>query len=327
MKKPYDLLWRCAHSANPVISQSQLMSFPEPLRSELLDKKFLVPTDNACSITVGENVFEVHLVVFASKEPQFYYTDEYGELNQVDEDLLRQYRIDFSPLVRLIHDGLSCRGQIDEVLQGRFWKIGAAGQQSREVHLARMWESDAEVQKAVADTKKSSLIFYIGRKPRSFQRDDNLIYAVDTLVSFCDNGVHFDGRCVFDNLRDMIASRPKVTRKKSQLKQDEHRIKAERLLQGWFRFRYENAKRVLHDERPINPAININFTNQKEFAAKLEIPQAAVTRMKQEWESDMLGSGFIYGKILSSLSKESTDYFIDLYNQYKEKFKEIGIEY
>jgi hypothetical protein len=315
------------------------MSFSEPLRGELLDKKFLVPTDNACSITVGENLFEVHLVISTGSKPRHYYTDEYGELNPVDEDLLRQYRIDFSPLVRLIHDGLSCSGQIDEVRPGKFWKIGAAGQQSREVHLARMWESDAEVQKAVADTKKGSLIFYIGRKPGSFQRDDSLVYAVDTLIYFYDDGIEFDAQAVFNNIKGMTATKPRPRGKKPYGLQKNYQAQVETQLWIWFDEKLRIAKDIDAGNKVDKAAwarVNHTFKNQRELADCIEIRQDALTRAKDAWKKTPGGFGSLFLAIIEEFIRKPSknkssemaqvDKLNDFYKRYGSKIDGIRRE-
>lgn len=147
------------------------------------------------------------------------------------------------------------------------------------------------------------------------------------MMDWIDDKLVFDAKAVFDNLKDMVASRPQRLRKKSQPKQAAHQQRAEQLLVAWFRYKYENDKRSKHGQSPLNPTIGLTFTDQQSFALQLKIPKAAVTRMKKAWGDDMLGNGYAYKLLLDILGKDEPDYFIDFYNSHKDYMRRIGIEY
>lgn len=329
MSDPLDILWKFAYSPAPVLSQEQVNEFPSPLKDILLSDGYLFKAEDVAeAIRIGGELVEVYRVLFSDEKIEFCYNDEYGRPEKVDPELLTLYNVDFMPLARMLHEGLSCRGNIEEVIAGKLWKVGAAGQQSREVYLARNWGSDAEVQKKIEKVKKSSLIFRIGTRPDEYEPfGEKQIHDLDCLISYADGVIVFDAQSVFDGLKGMAAERSAKTRKKSVPKQDEHRIRAENMLKSWFIYKYENAKRTFHGEGALKPTLNLEFKNQKEFATAAGVTEAALSRMKKTWHADILGLGYIYKELLSALSKTNADFFIDFYNQNKPRLKQIGVEY
>lgn len=322
------LLWQSAHTRVPQLSQTWLDEQPEELRKILLEQGFLVQTEiSANYIKVGGKNHEVFKTLYSDGNVRFFYNEE-GRPQNVEPKDLYLYRVCFTPLLKILHDELPCRGNIEELVPGLLWKIGATGQQSREVYLARNWGNDLGVQSMLANIKKSSIVLRLGCKPEKCDLADSQVYDVADLIDWESGSLIFNAKSIHDNLKDMVAARPAKTRTKSVNKLDEHRVKAENLLQCWFRYKYENAKRSCRGDNPLKPTIDLTFTNQKEFAKVLKISETSVTRMKQEvWEKDLLGSGYVYKKMLESLSKTGADFFIDFYNLHKKQLKEIGIEY
>lgn len=328
MRAAIKLLWECAHTREPLLPQTWLDEQPYESQKILFEKGFLVQAGNSANyIKVGGKIHEVCETLYSDGKARFFYNED-GRPQKVDPNDLRLYRVCFTPLLEILRDGLPCRGNIEELVPGLLWKIGATGQQSREVYLARNWGSEAAVRSMLANIKKSSLVFRLGCNPEKCEFEDSQVYDVADLIDVESGSLIFNAKPIHDNLKDMVASRPAKTRGKSVRKLDEQRIKAENLLQAWFRCQYENAKRSRRGGDPLKPSINLKFTNQKEFAAALKIPDVSVTRMKQDvWNKDLLGSGYVYMKILEALSKTEADFFIDFYNQHKKQLKEIGIEY
>lgn len=328
MYNPYKVLWQYIYGYNPRMSYVQLKRLPVDFRELLIAQKFLLQTENATSIFVGEDLFEVHAVVYKNSDIKYFYNDECGIPQKVASNELLLYKVSFAPLASFLRTELNCRGEIEDLVNNKLWKIGSVGSQRREVYLVRCWDSDATVQQIINDSKDSTIIFYMGNTNGKIPSEkEQLYYDVKTLISFSENGIDFDGQEIIGNIADMVASRTKKTSRRNQQKQEEYQQKAETLLVAWFRYKYENDKRSRQGRKMLSPAIDLKFINQKTFAEELDVPQSAITRMKDNWDKDILGNGYTYKLLLEILGKKTPDYFIDFYNQHKERMIKIGIEY
>lgn len=320
-------LWRYADSDRLLFPAVRLKDLPETLCAELLDGKYLIPAaEQLRTIWDDDESHEIYDTVYADGSLHHFYHSGSGTV-EVPEDDLKLFRVSFRPFADVVRVGLNCTGSIAEKLPGKIWVLGAAGQQRREVYLVRNWTDNAcSLFLQDSAVKKGSLIIHIGKRPAQDKFDDNQVYALDTMIDFDGVNFLFDGQCVFDNLKDMVAGRPRNVRKKSLPIQKKHQNSVETLLQAWFRWKYENAKRQRNGESLIRQSTKIMFANQKELAKVAKVPEAAISRMKKEWYDDMSGTGWGYILILQTLGRDSTD-FIDFYNEHKECMKKIGIEY
>lgn len=320
-------LWRYADSEHPLYPAIKMKELPDELSAELLNGEYLLPAAELLrTFWEGDESCDIHDTVYADGKLHHFYICG-GHTFEVQEEDMRMYSVNFRPFASVVRGGLNCTGCITEKLPGRIWLLGAAGQQRREVYLVRHW-TDRECSLLLQNNavKKSSLIIHIGKRPSQDKFNENQVYALDTMIDFDGMKFQFDGQCVFENLKDMVAARPRRERKKSLPVQKENQTKVENLLKSWFLWKYENAKRQRYGEKPILPAITLSFNNQKELATVAKVSEASITRMKKEWERDVLGSGWGYMLILRVLGNEYTD-FIDFYNMHKEYMKKIGIEY
>lgn len=320
-------LWRYADSDRLLFPAVRLKDLPMTLCAELLDGKYLIPAAELLrTIWDDDESHEIYDTVYADGSLHHFYRSGSGTV-EVPEDDLKVFRVSFRPFADIVRVGLNCTGSIAEKLPGKIWGLGAAGQQRREVYLVRNWTDNAcSLFLQDSAVKKGSLIIHIGKRPLQDKFDDNQVYALDTMIDFDGVNFLFDAQCVFDNLKDMVASRPRNTRKKSLPAQKGYQTKVENILKLWFTWKYENSKRQRYGEMPTLPGITLTFNNQKELAKVAEVPEAAITRMKDVWKDDLFGSGWGYHLIIRELGKESTD-FIEFYNEHKEYMKKIGIEY
>lgn len=327
MREALEFLWKCARSKTPMVQQPWLDEQSTALRNILLEKGYLVRscTQSNCVRVHGE-LREVIRTLYSSGETRFFFHED-GIPCEIDKAVLQLYLVVFPPLTDLLRDGLECGGEKKEILPGLLWKIGTAGQQRREVYLARNWGNEPAVHQFLENVKAGSLVFRFGCSPATCRFPDAQVYEIADLVDWDGDKFVLDAKAVFDNLKDMVASRPQRSRKKSQPKQVEYQQQAENLLNAWFLYKYENDKRKKHGLSPLKPTIDLNFTDQQSFAKQLKIQEVAVTRMKKTWTDDMLENGYVYKQLLDILGKDGSDYFIDFYNNHKEYMRKIGIEY
>jgi hypothetical protein len=333
MQTPVELLWRCAYSKTPVFAQTRLNQWPEDFVTALMDGGYLIRhSENANYINVGDETYEVYETLYVNGKNRFFYNDEYGKHHEVKPKDLALYLVRFTPLANLLHDSLPCRGNIEELVSNLLWKVGAAGQQSREVYLARNWGSEPAVQCIINNIKPGSLIFRLGCNPVSCHFEAEQVYDIADLMEWSENGLFLNAQAVHDNLKDMVAQRPVKSRKKSSIKQEEHRDKVESMLKAWFTVRYNNAKRIRNGDAPLQTfadKVNINFTTQAELAVSTKVPPSSISRMVKYWKKDLLGLGCVYLDLLEAIKKRNadSDFYIDLYNRHSGKLKKMGVEY
>lgn len=321
------LLWRYARADRPILQGRQLQRIPKKQVTYLAQQGYLKRTDNATVLLVGDQLVEVTAVANSAGEYKPCYMDEYGSLHWLQPSDLFQYTIDFSPLARLIREGLNCRGVPEEPLPGKAWKIGAAGQQSREVYLVRKWAGDSSVQALLGSVKDSSLVFHIGQRPAQFhigKRSSGYTdtpkgevmeaqyYAVDTLIDINDEegSLVFDGDTVHQNLKDMFASRPqrKKTRQASG-KQDNATETIQNLLWALVDCVLEIAQKADNGE-DINATekqrVGKLFRSQKELGDTFGVPEYEFSRAVLTWQQDQGGFGGLYLKMRDLVVRKPT---------------------
>jgi len=327
MKGIIDFLWRYADSDSLRFPATRLKDLPDSLCAELLGGKYLIPSaEQLRTIWDDDESHEIYDAVYADGKLHHFYSCG-DQTIEVSDDEMRMFRVSFHPFADIVRAGLRCTGTAKEILPGKIWFLGAAGQQRREVYLVRKW-TDGSCYRLLDgnEVKRGAIIIHIGKRPVQEKFDENQVFSLDTMVDFNGLGFRFDGQCVFEALKDMVAARPRYERKNSQPRQEQHQTKVESMLGAWFRMKYENAKRQRNGENPITPSMDVAFTNQKELAKAADVNESAITRMKETWKSDMLGGGWAYYLIIQLLGHRNTE-FIDFYNEHKDQLKKIGIEY
>lgn len=326
MDNPYSLLWRYARADRPILPHRQLQHIPDTQVTHLVEQGYLKKVKNATVILVGDEPVEVTFVPNSAGEYKPCYMDEYGSLHWLLPDDLQQYTVDYSPLARLIQEGLNCRGVPEDPLPGKVWKLGAAGQQSREVYLVRNWAGDSSVQAFLGSAKDSSLVFHIGRRPvqfhigkRSWGYADTSkgevmevqYYAVDTLIDVDEEGsLVFDGDSVHQNLKDMFASRPQRKKTHRALgKQDNARETIQNQLWALVDCVLEIAQKA-ESEEELNATerqrVDKLFGSHKELGYTFGVTEHEFSRAVLTWRQDRGGFGGLYLKMLGLVVRKPT---------------------
>lgn len=325
MSEVLNFLRRFSVSENPLLTRENLNTLPENLRAELLDGGYIVPAkEKLRTIWDDDEPYRVESAFFPDGAPRYFYILG-GRSIEVAESELALYHVTFQPFAYVVRNGLNCRGGMEEKLPGKVWLLGAAGQQRREVYLVRNFKRP-EVFNFLMDgaVKTSSIIIHIGERPSQSKFAEEQIFSLDTMLDFDGEKFSFDGECVFNNLRDMVARRPAKLKQKSQPKQRDYQARVETCLKAWFRMKYSNAQRRFYGEHPLPE--RISATNQKELARWASVPAPAISRMKKTWQNDLKGSTWIYYKLIELLSQKNAD-FLDFFHENHTYLKKIGIEY
>jgi len=319
------ILWRYAYSDKPIISNQSLQCFTPQQRTCLVEQNFLRKTNNAASILVGGQSFEIMYIVTSDGAFKPCYMDEYGFMHWLQPDEIHQYLVDFAPIAECIYDGLQCRGVIGEPLPGKVWKVGSAGQQTREVYLVRNWAGDISVQQQLWNAKDGSLVFYIGSRPDEFRIGKHSssnsdtsggvmeaqYYAVDDLMSFDEEGeISFDGETVHNNLKDIFASRPQRKRERRAVgKQESATEKIQNSLWEMVDSMLELARRGENGEElteRVRQAVCKVFPTQKELAARIGVADNKFSRTISVWKEDKNGFGRLFLKMLELMVRPQT---------------------
>lgn len=340
-------LWRFAYTDKPLMSQSALELLPEELKELLLDGGHLLRVENAETILISGQLFDVASVPTAGGKFKSCYIDDYDNLHWLQPVQLWQYGIDYSPLAEIVSAGLACRGLIEEPLWNKVWRLGTTGQQSREVYLVRNWKSDKDVQETICSAKDGSLVFHIGERPDEIrigrrssivaEKDKDRVleaqyYSVDGLINFTDEGLKFDGESVCRNLKDMFAARPPRRRGKKTSKANEVREIIEYTLRTGIDTQMDIAKRYAQGKDVSQTEIaqvKHYFPTKKAFAKSLELKDCEVSRVMKEWKNQLGGFGDLYLLMMDIIVQKETknnpnpsDRMIDKLNGFYEVHRE-----
>ncbi len=210
------LFWELAHLGSPVLSNDDLMRFPQPLRDALHGAGLLKAAQNAASVqcdscdfgTVGEVL-------------RFKYGDgrtrlcimcpECGRV-PVHPDRLRQWVPNYGAVADLIATALRARGGCEEIVAGRFWKLGRAGLagQKRPLWLVRRF--DAGVRPHLP-SDQLSVVFMLGIRLRAdIGIDEDRVLEVRQLVDLADGVLTLDTDAVREQLGEMVRATPSKPR-------------------------------------------------------------------------------------------------------------------
>ena len=256
--------------------------------------------------------------------PHYYYKDEDCVIWLTQEEL-RSYSFSFAPLPDCLRGKLGCRGVSGEIFRNRLWNIGTYGQGARNVYLARNPGTDKAVMERLRQATPASLVLQFGNTSTDIPLDSRQVFDLAGLMEWRDGCISFNA--------SPIAANVEAQQAENQLKErmvharTAHQDGIEMMLRGWFRAKYENAKRCARGEEARGVQKRFAFSTQEGLAKAMRISKAAVTRAKAKWEEDLFGNGGIYLELIRNIDIEGTDAILDLYWRLKPGLTKIGIEY
>lgn len=339
MQTPVELLWRCAYSKTPVLAQTRLDLWPKDFVAALMEGGYLIRhSKNANYIKVGDEAYEIYETLYVNGKNRFFYNDEYGKHHEVKPKDLALYLVRFTPLANLLHDSLPCRGNIEELVPNLLWKVGAAGQQSREVYLARNWGSEPAVQCIINNIKPGSLLFRLGCNPISYSFEAEQVYDIADLMEWTGKSLFLNARAVHKNLKDMVTKHPKRRGKNTYSRQENYQEQIESYLWSWFDKKLQIAKDISKgidvSENDLN-RVRHSFSTQQELAESIGVRPDVLVRAKTAWKTTPGSFGDLFLAIVNEFIKKSSnstdseshiDKLNDFYKRHSDKISRLRKE-
>jgi DNA-binding XRE family transcriptional regulator len=286
LKQPdvLQLFWDLAHLDSPVLSNDDLLRFPQPLRDALRNAGLIKAAQNAMSVECNScdlgTVGEVLRFKYADGQTRLcIMCPECGRV-PVHPDRLRQWVPDYSVVGGLIATALNARGGIDEIVPGRFWKLGRAGLagQKRPIWLVRRLDDDV---RPLLPSDKRSVVFMLGIRLRTdVGIDEDRVFEVRQLVDLVDDELAFDADAVWEQLGEMVRATPPKPKPRSKDSNRAQAIKA--------------AKHELHAHLLSMKSMNAKMATklprltQRELAERIGQHPSTLSRILNEEPDELL---------------------------------------
>ena len=120
----------------PIMSYQYREMLPSAVRYGLMEWGFLKRTQNAASIQIGDSAFKVEYFQTASGDDLApVVIGQNGDVEEIEDEDIERYLVDYSALAVLLHDELECRGQAKMELDNKVWWLGTKGQEGRNIYF------------------------------------------------------------------------------------------------------------------------------------------------------------------------------------------------
>ena len=311
----------------PIMSYQYREMLPSAVRYGLMEWGFLKRTQNAASIQIGDSAFKVEYFRKASGDDLApVVIGQNGDIEDIEDEDIERYLVDYSALAALLHDELECRGQTRMELNNKVWWLGNKGQEGRNIYFVRNWHGFQDVRDFLRGVKDSSLVIYIGDKPEQIRIGNrsseipgvasdlqNQYYDVNGLVEYSDTqGFFVSAEPIWENLKTMFARRPVKRRVKTPGKQEQIQETVERYV--WQHGitlvdlikRYIDGDDLNETETKCLTAV-FGYTN-RDFCKKVSIEDYQLSRVKDKWDDEKeCPFGVIYKELFNILIPPQKD--------------------
>jgi len=220
---PLDLIWRSSEVESSVFTSEETRVWPTGTLAALsglgLLREASTATHVTCDACTEGHAEEVMRLSYPDGEPRFFIQcPEHGRI-EVDCDQLRQWSVDFSAMARLLGQVLGAKGEPQELVPSRIWKIGrvSLAGRSRVAWMGRglAW-SDVMAFRDVLPRGNSPVLFYLGRAPRdgTLTLKPDAVIDLALLVSLSDGQLVLDRGALEEQLSATQSERAKKTPRK-----------------------------------------------------------------------------------------------------------------
>lgn len=287
---PLDLIWRSADVGSPLFAGDEMSLWKAGLAQSLVELGLLRPTKTASHVTCdtcGED-HKVGSITYPDGRTRFFARCPENGRIEVDREQLRQWYVDFAPIFKALGDGLGVKAEPEEVVPNRVWKIGRAaiGGRSRVAWVARgvSWPKTADIVERLPKGK-SAVLFLLGLPPENglLNLQPDSVIALCEVINLTDGRLVYDRKAVDDQLSATSEASRKVPRKRAT------RATTIDALQKQLTDHIISARDHVYAtiQRKEAPAL-LPRPKQKELAARLGVPESAVSRALRDPEAHML---------------------------------------
>ena len=281
MPDALDIVWRSANVPSPVLTVEDLVGISPAAVKGLIELGVLreagPATHVVCDGCHDQHVERVVMTKYPNGQTRFFIPCPENLRVEVPRERLRQWAVDFAPLLAALARGVGTTEMLTEVVPGRVWNLGRASLagKSKPIWAARglAWP-DARQVVAALPQGRSPILFFLGHGP-----DDGLvdvpreaIIELRTVVQMKD-GVIVDREAIERQLAD-VAAPPAVKQPKKQSQRDAtvgalKRELHERILA------FKSAIRAADDA---DRTYDLPVVKQKDLAAAIKATEPAVSR-------------------------------------------------
>ena len=298
-------LVKFSFSETPIMSYQYREMLPSAVRYGLMEWGFLKRTQNASSIQIGNSAFNVEYFRKASGDDLApVVIGQNGDIEDIEDEDIERYRVDYSPLAALLHDELECKGQVKMELNNKVWWLGTRGQEGRNIYFVRNWCGFTDVGDFLKGVKDSSLVIYIGDRPEHIRIGNrssempstssdlqNQYYDINGLVEYSDKlGFLVSAEPIWENLKTMYAKRPVKRRVKAPGKQDQIQEKVESYLWEHGIALVNLIKRNMDGDElkdtEIKCLTGVFVHKKRDFCKKVSIEDYQLSRVIDRWDDE-----------------------------------------
>jgi len=279
-----DLIWRSADVGSPLFAGDEMSTWTPGLVQCLKDLGLLRPTRTASQVNCdacGES-HRVGGITYPDGQARFYARCPENGRIEVDQEQLRQWYVDFAPILAAVAHGLGIKAEPQEVAPGRVWKIGRAAIAGRS-RVA--WAARRAYWKDVP-RGKSVVLFLLGHLPVDGAPDlhPDSVVELHELISLSNGNLSFDRKPVDDQL----ASTSEVIKKKTPKKRASRSATIDALQQELTAHLIAARDHVHAARQRGDPPELLPRPKQKDLAVRLGIPESAVSRALRDPAAQML---------------------------------------
>lgn len=196
-----DIFFRSADVDQPCFSYDELARWPKGSFEVLRDLGVLREADPAkrveCDACSDRHLSEVIPINYPDGQTRFFIPCPENGRIEIPRDRLRQWAVDFNPLIRLLAEELKANAAPAEVMPGRLWNLGRMpfGGRSKQIWVARglCWP-DAHLLMNQFPQGKSVVLFLLGQRPGNdfLKLDSEAIFELRDLFVLTGGQFHFD---------------------------------------------------------------------------------------------------------------------------------------
>jgi hypothetical protein len=212
---PLSVIWCCADNPDPVLTGDEILDLPSSVFDLLVSLGFLHQAETAkyitCNACTEQHVEEIFTVKSYDGCKRFFIRCPENGRIEVDRELLRQWAIDYSPLLQAVSSVFSTSNTYEEIVPGRIWNLGRAtlACQSRMIWVARglSWP-DAPQFKEILPNGRSPVLFFIGQPPMAdlVSLSPESMIDLKSIINIKNNNLTVDRNAVESQLRQLDAT-------------------------------------------------------------------------------------------------------------------------
>lgn len=281
MPDPLDIIWQAAEVPDPVLAADGLLGVAPSVMQSLAALGFLREAGPAAHVTcdacADQHVERVAMVKYLNGQTRFFIPCPENLRIEVPRERLRQWAVDYMPLMGVLAKALSAQGSVAEVVPRRVWSLGRASLagKSKPIWAARglAWPDAAQVA-ASLPKGRSPILFFLGQAA-----DAGLLEIPPESIIDLRSVMSMNGELLVDRqaVEDQLGGVPEAPTKKPTRKQ----AKRDAIVGALKRELHErilSMKSALRAADDAEKPYELPDTKQKELAAAIKATAPAVSR-------------------------------------------------